>query len=416
MNKTTAAQQTKTNSFLPATQGALRRKCACGNHTMAGGECADCAKKKVAFQRKLTIGVSNDPLEQEADRVADQVMAAPTNAAVNNSPPRIQRYTGQVPGDAGIAPPSIDHVLASSGRPLESALRQDMEQRFGHDFSQVRVHTGSSAEQSARDVNAHAYTVGHHIVFGPGGFAPNTQGGRRLIAHELTHVIQQSPNDFGVNGQNNKNIEFPQYFGQIITKQLTPLQINRYADPLSEVIFRSESIHPEEQHCEDISRDSTASCKAIIDCIEELIEQLAGRFHDIESKGGDAGHEQRIKIVQNILKTLMTMARATCKQGEYDEELAKEAEKWANKPVQREIRGEEEESVWAKLRKYLPDILVVGLITIGAVAAGAALVACFASGACEFALALAGVGLVLAVGITAALKAAGVKDQPSTTA
>jgi hypothetical protein len=67
-----------------------------------------------------------------------------------------------------------------------------MEQRFGHDFSRVRVHSGAAAEQSARDVNAHAYTVGHDMVFAGGRFAPGTHEGRRLIAHELTHVVQQS--------------------------------------------------------------------------------------------------------------------------------------------------------------------------------------------------------------------------------
>ena len=66
-----------------------------------------------------------------------------------------------------------------------------MEQHFGHDFSQVQVHSGSAAEQSARDVNAYAYTVGHHIVFGAGQFKPGAHQGQRLIAHELTHVVQQ---------------------------------------------------------------------------------------------------------------------------------------------------------------------------------------------------------------------------------
>jgi hypothetical protein len=67
-----------------------------------------------------------------------------------------------------------------------------MEQRFGHDFSRVRMHTGQEAAQSAQAVNAHAYTVGHHIVFGNGKYAPNAAAGRRLVAHELAHVVQQS--------------------------------------------------------------------------------------------------------------------------------------------------------------------------------------------------------------------------------
>ena len=84
MNKTPVAQQAKTASLLMPTQGMLQRKCACGRHTMGGGQCADCAKKKTGLQRKLTIGASNDPLEQEADRIADQVLAAPAHHALTS--------------------------------------------------------------------------------------------------------------------------------------------------------------------------------------------------------------------------------------------------------------------------------------------------------------------------------------------
>ena len=169
----------------------LQRKCACGSPTTSlTGECAECKSKK-RLQTKLTIGASNDPLEQEADRVAEQVLAAPAHSAVGSAPPRIQRYTGQATEGTNTAPASVDQVLATPGRPLDAALRQDMEQRFGYDFSRVRVHSGTAAEQSARDVSANAYTVRHNIVFGAGRFAPGTGEGRRLIAHELTHVLQQ---------------------------------------------------------------------------------------------------------------------------------------------------------------------------------------------------------------------------------
>ena len=175
----------------------LQRKCACGGSAGLTGDCEDCRKDKLLgtngarLQRKLTIGASNDPLELEADRVADQVMAAPAHSAVSGGPPRIQRYTGQATDDVGTSPATVDRVLASSGRPLDTTLQQDMGQRFGYDFSQVRVHSDGAAEQSAREVNANAYTVGHDIVFGAGRFAPATNAGRRLIAHELTHVVQQ---------------------------------------------------------------------------------------------------------------------------------------------------------------------------------------------------------------------------------
>ena len=147
------------------------------------------------IQTKLTVNTPGDVYEQEADRIADQVMATPTHPAINGAPLRIQRFSGQSNGQIEAAPASVDQALASPGRPLEPTLRLDMEQRFGHDFSRVRVHSGAAAEQSARDVSAHAYTVGQNIVFGAGRFAPGTNEGQRLITHELTHVVQQSGSD-----------------------------------------------------------------------------------------------------------------------------------------------------------------------------------------------------------------------------
>lgn len=170
----------------------LQRKCACGSPTSSlTGSCPECDSKK-RLQTKLSIGASNDPLEQEADRVADQVLAAPPQSPISGAPPRIQRFTGQASGQSHAAPSSVDRALASPGSALEPALRSDMEKRFDHDFSRVRVHSGALAQQSALDVNAKAYTVGQDIVFGAGGFESSTHEGRRLIAHELTHVVQQS--------------------------------------------------------------------------------------------------------------------------------------------------------------------------------------------------------------------------------
>ena len=172
----------------------LQRKCACGaNASGLTGECAECSKKKlVGLQTKLRINEPGDIYEHEADRVAEQVLAKPARPHVSGAPPRMQRFSGQSSGQTGAAPASVDRALASPGRPLEPTLRQDMESRFGHDFSTVRVHSDAAADQSARDVNAHAYTVGHNIAFGAGRYAPATHEGRRLIAHELAHVVQQS--------------------------------------------------------------------------------------------------------------------------------------------------------------------------------------------------------------------------------
>ncbi|WP_437681454.1 eCIS core domain-containing protein [Sorangium sp. So ce131] len=90
------------------------------------------------------------------------------------------------------APPSVQETLQSPGEPLDRAARQFMEPRFGWDFSRVRVHSGSRAAQSARDVNALAYTVGQHVVFAEGRYEPQTPRGRHLLAHELAHTIQQT--------------------------------------------------------------------------------------------------------------------------------------------------------------------------------------------------------------------------------
>lgn len=181
----------------------LQRKCACGNSASSSlsGECGECNKKRL--QKKLSIGASNDPLEQEADRVADQVLEASSHSSFSSATPSIQRFMDQATGNLDAAPPSVDQVLSGSGKPLDSALQHNMEQRFGHDFSQVRVHTGLAAEQSARDVNAHAYTVGQNIVFGADRFVPGSHEGQRLLAHELTHVIQQSGSDRVCVGQSN---------------------------------------------------------------------------------------------------------------------------------------------------------------------------------------------------------------------
>jgi hypothetical protein len=87
---------------------------------------------------------------------------------------------------------AVDRALRSTGRPLDLATRAAMEPRFGHDFSQVRVHAGTAASESARALGASAYTVGRDIVFDVSRYAPGTSEGQKLLAHELAHVTQQA--------------------------------------------------------------------------------------------------------------------------------------------------------------------------------------------------------------------------------
>src|SRR3954453_4049624 len=91
-----------------------------------------------------------------------------------------------------VLPGIVDRGRETPGRPLDSSTRTDMAERFGWDFSQVRVHTDAHAATSAAAVGAHAYTVGRDVVFAQAAYAPGTHEGRRLLAHELSHVIEQS--------------------------------------------------------------------------------------------------------------------------------------------------------------------------------------------------------------------------------
>jgi hypothetical protein len=158
------------------------------------------------LQAKLTIGAPDDVYEKEADAVASQVMSRSSilqrkcacgGGSEEECPDcRMKRLSVQrlsSGGDAGLeAPPMVEDVLSTPGQPLAESARQTLEPGFGHDFSHVRVHEGSRAAESAAAVNAVAYTVGHHIVFGQGQYAPGTAAGQHLLAHELTHTIQQT--------------------------------------------------------------------------------------------------------------------------------------------------------------------------------------------------------------------------------
>jgi len=173
------------------------------------------------IQPTLKIGTPNDMYEQEADRVAEQVMHMPEPGAVQTqtSPPKndTEKKPIQVGPVAGQITPllkqpsgttestennhrthDVTSELASSvrsfqgtGQPLPESLRPYFESRFGYDFSHVRLHTNSRAKETAHKLNARAFTLGRDIVFGAGAYAPASKAGQRLLAHELAHVVQQ---------------------------------------------------------------------------------------------------------------------------------------------------------------------------------------------------------------------------------
>jgi len=136
----------------------------------------------LAAVRASTIGAPGDVFEQEADRVSEQVVRMP-------EAPRHRAGAAFTPATTSSP---IAATLSSAGRPLDAVTRRFMESRFGRSFGDVRVHTGARADDATRAVQARAFTLNRDIVFGAGQYDPHRPDGRRLLAHELTHVIQQS--------------------------------------------------------------------------------------------------------------------------------------------------------------------------------------------------------------------------------
>jgi len=134
----------------------LQRKCGCGGSGGATGECEECKEKEKQEKSNLQRKASG-------------------------------------PRESAVAPPIVHEVLNSPGHPLDRVTRDFFNARFGHDFSRVRVHTDLRAGNSAKAVGVHAYTVGNDIVFDSGQYSPASVKGRKLLAHELAHTIQQRP-------------------------------------------------------------------------------------------------------------------------------------------------------------------------------------------------------------------------------
>jgi len=187
----------------------LKSNCTCG------GSCPSCRSDKF-IQAKLKIGAHDDKYEKEADQVADQVMRMPANVAsgenhlgakkVESAESKIQPSSisganeyiespEQAQKSVPAVPPNFNSSLQSlgvGGQALSVAERQFFEPRFGADFSSIKIHSGKQAQQLAGSINARAFTLGSHIVFGAGEYSPDSTRGQHLMAHELTHTLQQN--------------------------------------------------------------------------------------------------------------------------------------------------------------------------------------------------------------------------------
>jgi len=192
---------------------------------------------EITLQPKLEVSSPDDPAEKEAERVAERVMeldeagpdpgetAAEAEGASPPAPVRTAESTAS--GSTAVAAPQESAVrsgVRGSGKPLPSGVRSKFQTTMGPDFSDVRVHTGTAADTAARSIQAKAYTLGSDIAFADGQYDPSTAGGKRLLAHELTHVTQQGSAPARVHRQESesKNVEKPsevekmllEYFGK----------------------------------------------------------------------------------------------------------------------------------------------------------------------------------------------------------
>lgn len=157
--------------------------------------------RTAVVQTKLSVSTPNDPYEIEAERTADAVMRMPATVTPPVEHPLQRQASRQALArrhSAELQPPAVTPAIESQiqrmsggGKPLPAGEQRFFEERMGADFSAVRIHTDSNAVQTSRDLNARAFTVGPNIAFAGGEYQPHVESGRHLLAHELTHVIQQ---------------------------------------------------------------------------------------------------------------------------------------------------------------------------------------------------------------------------------
>jgi len=157
---------------------------------------------KPIVQARLLHPPSGDAYEQEAINMAEFIKysSSNNNFFFRGSDNAVQRKCGCEAGEKPVIksaqnsdalPSLMREVLDSDGQGIDHGTKTFMELGFGYDFSEVRVHSDTKANQSSSQINALAYTHGNHVVFGPGQYRPHTDAGKQLLAHELTHVIQQ---------------------------------------------------------------------------------------------------------------------------------------------------------------------------------------------------------------------------------
>ena len=199
MNVTELQPRVRSAPVPPVRTNLLQRKCACGGTPGPSGECAECRKKRLQRKARGRGPSAVPPVVEEVLRTDGRPLDANTRASME------QRF-GHGFGSVSVYPRSLQGSSgATSIGPVDDRYEREADAVASHasaatptptkgsaDFGSVRVHTDSRAAESARELDARAYTLGHHIVFDAGRYVPRTGEGRALLAHELTHVLQQT--------------------------------------------------------------------------------------------------------------------------------------------------------------------------------------------------------------------------------
>jgi hypothetical protein len=321
-------------------------------------------KAPTKLQAKLTVNTPGDQYEQEADRVADRVVNTPDSAlGVNGTRgPAVQRACMECEEKARRMPEEAERqqmpqgdeelqrmpegeeerqqmpqdeeemmqlkasphhkqsvpittsrtiqAMRSGGQPLPKSLRNYLEPRFGHEFSQVRLHTDDRAIQASKEIGAKAFTLGKHIAFGERQFQPHSKEGKRLIAHELTHVVQQN----SVSGLS----QIP-----TIQRQLAPP--GNCSQGMHDKMQRSVKAmcdHPSGRLCK-----SGESCHRLRQKINrnQLCSQYRRTINNVCYNGGDLGHQIAERDARRAQANCMALYRADprCRQKKKPKKVSK---------------------------------------------------------------------------------------------
>ncbi|PYX00259.1 MAG: hypothetical protein DMG89_04890 [Acidobacteria bacterium] len=290
-------------AITPVRGPVLQRTCDCGQHTIGGAECEECKKKKTSLQR-------------HAD--------------------------GQ--GEPSGVPPIVHDVLGTPGQPLEDDTRAFFEPRFGHDFTRVRVHNDAQAAASARAVNALAYAVGNNIVFGAGQYAPSNGRGKRLLAHELTHVMQQQ-------NQSSSAVQYQLEIGP------SKDRFEQEADQLADQVMKGRELnsittgepsaaHPSHrlQRATDGSEAATAETKVAPapTGVPLLVEDDEEKLQPGQMRKGEFLDKLQISVCAAADEELKAVGRTT--------QACPYLERWMN-----HFRAKDSAHVERALRKYAPE-------------------------------------------------------------